>query len=85
MGRSLGCTFSHSPEVLATLDGAAIGGVDVLGGPDDGEGHRGREEAGVFGVLLIIGLDGRGVDSDALGGNNVSDLGKDVREDENMG
>ena len=81
----MGRTFSYSPQVLTTLDGAAIGGVDVLGGPNNGEGHRGRKKASMFGVLLVIGLDWGSIDLDSLGGDDVSDLGKGVREYENLG
>lgn len=38
-GRRARRTLGDSPEVLATLDGAAVGGGDILGRSDDGEGH----------------------------------------------
>ena len=32
--------LGHAPEVLAALDDAAVGRLDVLGRADDAEGHR---------------------------------------------
>ena len=32
--------FGYTPEVLAALDDAAVGSLDVLGRTDDAEGHR---------------------------------------------
>lgn len=68
--------FGNAPGVLATLDDAAVTGLNVLLGADDGEGHGDHQAAGVLGSSLVILLDGRLVDLDALGLNDSPDLGK---------
>jgi hypothetical protein len=66
--------FSYTPGVLATLDGPAVAGLDILLGSDDGEGHGSDKTAGMdkagFIVLLKWGL----VDLDALGLNDSAYL-----------
>lgn len=48
--------FGDAPGVLAALDGAAVVGLHVLLGADDGEGHGGDEAAGVVqgGFVVIL-------------------------------
>ena len=72
-GRTWRLAFGDTPDVFTPLDDAAIRGLDVLGGPDDGEGHRIDQHAGVVGVL-VISLDGGRVDADALRGDNFANL-----------
>lgn len=66
--------FRHTPDVLTTLDGAAIGGAHVLGRADDGEGDRINEHLSVLCVLIIVHR--RCVDSDPLSVNNLANLSK---------
>ena len=66
--------LGNTPGVLATLDHTAIVGLDVLLGTDDGEGHGGHQAAGVAGGVLVVLLDGRSVDFDALGLNDSANL-----------
>lgn len=66
-------TLGHAPEVFAALDDAAVGGLDVLRGADDGEGDGVLEDARVVGAL-VVRLDRRGVDADALGSNDLPNL-----------
>ena len=66
-------TLSNAPEVLAAFNGAAVGGLDVLGGADDGEGHGVDEGLRVLGALCVVDLDGGAVDADALGLDDGAD------------
>ena len=66
--------LGHTPEVLTTLDNAAVGRRHVLRRTDDGEGHRVREDARVLGADLVVRLDGRLVDPDTLGLDNLANL-----------
>jgi hypothetical protein len=72
--------FSNTPGVLATLDDAAIRGLDIFLGADDGERHGVHESAGVLGSGLVIFLNGRLVDLNALGFDNRSDAGLEARQ-----
>ena len=68
--------LGDTPEILTTLDGATIVGLDVFGTANDGEGHGGGEETGVLGTLLVVGLDWRSIDPDALGTNDIANLSR---------
>ena len=67
-------TFSDTPEVLAALHDAAVGGLDVLSRADDREGHSLGKDASVLCTSLIIHFNGWLVDTNILSGNNVPDL-----------
>lgn len=66
--------LGNTPGVLTTLDNTAVVGLDVLLGTDDGERHGSHKAAGVGSSVLIILLDGWGVNLDALGLNNSANL-----------
>ena len=66
--------LGDTPGVLATLDGAAVWGLDIFGGSNDGEGHGFRENTGMLGASFIIGLDRRSIDSNSLSSNDFSYL-----------
>lgn len=68
--------LGNTPGVLATLDDTAVVGLDVLLGTDNGERHSSHQAAGVGSGVLVILLDRRGVDLDALGLNDTADLEK---------
>jgi len=75
-------TFSYTPEVLAALDGPSITSDHVFGGADDREGHGLRETANVLdGGLIIVGVNGRSVDADALSVDNFTNA---LLEDEQV-
>lgn len=64
--------FSHTPDVLTALDGAPVGGPDVLGRADDGEGDGINEHLSVFRVLVVVE---RGcVDADTLSCDHLANL-----------
>uniref|UniRef100_A0A1Y1LA43 Uncharacterized protein n=1 Tax=Photinus pyralis TaxID=7054 RepID=A0A1Y1LA43_PHOPY len=65
--------LSNTPRVLTTLDDAAIVGLDVLLGTDDGERHSSHEASGVLSSSFIILLDRGLIDLDVLGFNNRDD------------
>jgi len=66
-------TFSYAPEVLATLDGPSVASGHVLGGADNRERHGLRETANMLdGSIIIIGVNGRSVNADALGMDNFT-------------
>lgn len=67
-------TFSYTPQVLATLHCAAVVGLDVLSAANDGEGHGDAEETSVFGALLVVCLDRRSIDADALRADGITNL-----------
>lgn len=64
----------NTPEVLAALDNAPVGGGDVLSGSNDRERYGLLQDAGVLGTGLIIGFDGRLVNANSLGSNSLPDL-----------
>lgn len=64
----------NTPGVLATLDDAAVGGLDVLLGTDDGERHGGHQSASVNSGGLIVLFDRGLVDLDALSLDDSADL-----------
>lgn len=66
--------LSNTPGILATLDVAVVGGRDVALGTDNGEGHGGDQAAGVLETGLVVLLERRLVDLDALCVDNVPDL-----------
>lgn len=66
--------LGNTPGVLTTLDNTAVVGLDVLLGTDNGERHGSHEAAGVGSGVLVVLLDGRGVDLDALGLNDSANL-----------
>ena len=67
-------TLGNTPQVLTTLDHPAVGRGYVLRGTNDGKRHRGDKDAGVLGRSLIIGVDGRLVDTDALRCDHFTNL-----------
>lgn len=67
--------LGNTPRVLTTLDNAAIVGLDVLLGPDNGERHSSHEASGVLSSSFVILLDRGLIDLDVLGFNNRDDLG----------
>lgn len=66
--------LSNTPGILATLDDTTIVGLDILLGTNDGERHSSHQAAGVGSGVLIILLNWRGVDLDALGLDNGANL-----------
>ena len=65
--------FSHTPCVLAALDDAAVGGLDIFLAANDAEGHGSHQGAGVLGSGFVVFFDGRLVDLDALGFDDIAD------------
>lgn len=66
--------LGNTPCVLTTLDGAAIGGGDVLFAANDGEGHGVDERLGVLHSGVVVFLERGRVDLDALGVDDAADL-----------
>jgi len=66
--------LGNTPRVLSALNDAAVAGLDVLLGTDNGERHGGHEASGVLGSSIVILLDGGLVNLDALGLDNGTDL-----------
>jgi hypothetical protein len=66
--------LSNTPRVLTSLYNAAIAGLDILLGSDNSERHSSHKATRVLGGGLVILLDRRLVDLDALGLNDSSDL-----------
>jgi hypothetical protein len=66
--------LGNTPGILATLNDTAIVGLDILLRTNDGERHSSHQAAGVGGGVLIILLNRRGVDLDALGLDNSANL-----------
>lgn len=66
--------LGNTPRVLTALDDAAIAGLDILLGTDNGEWHGSHEASGVLGSGFVIFLDRGLVDLDVLGLNNGDDL-----------
>lgn len=66
--------FGNTPSVLTTLNDPVVGSLDVLLGSDNSERHGSREGARVSSGMLIVLLDGRGVDLDALGLDDSTNL-----------
>lgn len=60
---------------MAALDDAAVAGLDVLLGADDGEGHGVHKASGVLGSSLVVLLDRGLVDLNVLGLDDGDDLG----------
>ena len=67
--------LGNTPCVLAALDGAAVGGGDVLFAADDGEGHGVDERVGVLQGGVVVFIERGLVDFDALGVDDAADLG----------
>lgn len=75
-------TFCYTPEVLAALDSPSVAGGHVFGRADDRERHGLCETANVLdGGVIIIGVDGRSIDADAL---RVDNLANALLEDEQV-
>lgn len=68
--------LGNTPRVLATLDNAAVAGLDVLLRADDSEGHSSHKATGVLGGGLVVLLDRGLVDLDVLGLNDRDNLNK---------
>lgn len=66
--------LGDTPGVLATLDDAAVTGLDILLRANDSKRHGVHEAAGVLSGGFIILLDRRLVDLDVLGLNNGDNL-----------
>jgi hypothetical protein len=66
--------LGDSPGVLSALDSAAVVGLDVLLGTNDGEGHGVDEAAGVLHGGSVVVLEWGSVDLDALRINHVAYL-----------
>lgn len=66
--------LGNTPRVLTTLDDAAIAGLDVLLGADDGKRHSGHKATRVLGSSLVILLDRGLVDLDVLGLDDAHNL-----------
>lgn len=67
-------TLGNTPQVFAPLDNPAVRRGHVLRGTNDREWQRRDKYTGVLGRSLIIGVDGRLVDTDALGRNHFTNL-----------
>ena len=67
-------TFSNSPEVFSTFDSSSIVGSNVLRASDDREWHSGREESSMLSRGLVVGVNGRLVDSDRLRFDDFTEL-----------
>lgn len=66
--------LGHTPRVLTALDDAAIAGLDILLGADDGKRHSGHKATRVLGGSLVILLDRGLVDLDVLGLDDADNL-----------
>jgi hypothetical protein len=66
--------LGNTPSILTTLDDTAVVGLDILFGTNDGERHSSHQAAGVGGGVLIVLLNWRGVDLNALGLDNGANL-----------
>ena len=66
--------FCDTPRVLTALDNAAIAGLDILLGADDGKWHGSHQASCVLCGSLVIFLDRWGVNLDTLGLDNSSNL-----------
>jgi hypothetical protein len=66
--------LGNTPGVLAALDGAAVVGLNVLLGANNGERHGVDESAGVLHGGGIVVLERWGVDLDALGVDDLAHL-----------
>ena len=69
-------TFCDSPKVLPTLDNTTVSGSDIFGGSNDRERHGIEKYSSVFSSGLVIGIDGRLVDADALSSDHFANLHK---------
>lgn len=68
----------HTPKVVTSLDGPAIASLHVLRRANDGEGHSAHERLCMLCAGLVVDLDGRRVDADAL---RVDDFADALLED----
>lgn len=64
--------FRNTPEVFTSLNNTAIESGHILRATDDAERHGGGENTSVFRALLIVGLNWRGIDTDALGVDDIT-------------
>jgi len=69
-----GHTFCNSPKVFPSLDNAAIRGGNIFGRSYDGERHGVEKYSSVFSSSLVIGINGRLVNADALSGDHLANL-----------
>ena len=67
-------TFGNSPKVFTALDSTTIGSLDVLSATNDREGNSIRKDTSVLCARLIVVVNGRLIDTDALHLNNFTDL-----------
>lgn len=72
-GVSGGRTFSNTPKVFTPFDNSPIGSLHILGRTDDGKWNRLGQYAGVVGTL-IVSLNRRGIDTNTLSLNDISNL-----------
>ena len=75
-------TFGHTPEVLTTLDNSAIRSLDIFGRTDDGERDGVGEDTRVL-AGVIVGIHRRGIDTNVLRCDNLTNLHSQVRLDQN--
>jgi hypothetical protein len=67
-------TLSHTPEVFTSLDNTTIRKLDVLGRADDRVWDGLGKNAGILRCNLILSINRRSVDANALGVDNFADL-----------
>ena len=63
--------LGNTPKVLTTFDDAPIGGLDVLSRTNNGERHGVGEHTSMLCSGLVVIFDGRLVNTDSLGGDNL--------------
>ena len=66
--------LGNTPGVLSTLDTAAVGSGDILLGTNNGKRHGSDEGLSVSEGGFVVFFEGRRVDLDALGLDDVADL-----------
>ena len=67
-------TFRYTPEVFTTLHSPAIGSLNIFGTTNDGEWHGFAKHACMFNSSFIVCVNGRLVDTNALGFDDFTDL-----------
>ena len=69
-------TLCNSPKVFPSFDNTAVGGSHIFSGTNDGKRHGVEKYSSIFSSGLIIGIDGGLVNTDALSGNHLANLGR---------
>lgn len=67
-------TLGNTPKVFPSLDNTAVSGGDIFSRSNDGEGHGIEKNTSIFGSGLIIGIDRRLVNANALSSNHLANL-----------